>query len=126
VLGVLGGIALAAGLVLLVDVGDPDFAVDPTIRLSWLDVSPVIVTTAAASVLLSYVAVRSRMTKPMTGSEGLVGARGRVLKPVGPSGGQVFVGGEYWQAKSSETIGVDEEVEVVRVDGLTVEVRRRN
>jgi membrane-bound serine protease (ClpP class) len=126
VLGVLGGFGIAAGLVLLVDVGHPDFAVDPTIRLTWLDVSPVVVTTAAMSFLFSYFAVRSRQTKPMTGSEGLIGARGRVLKPVGPSGGQVFVGGEYWQAKSSESIGANEDIEVVKVEGLSLEVRRRN
>ena len=63
--------------------------------------------------------------KPTTGREGLVGARGRVLKEVGPTGGQVFVGGEYWQAMSTESIAADEEVEVVKVDGLQLEVRRR-
>ncbi len=125
-LAVLGSLVLAIGLTLVIDVGDPDFAIDPMVRLTWIDVLPVVITSVTFTFLLSYFAVRSRHTKPITGSEGLVGARGKVLKPVGPSGGQVFVGGEYWQAKSSESIGANEDIEVVHVEGLMLEVRRRS
>jgi membrane-bound serine protease (ClpP class) len=125
-LAVLGGIATAIGMVLLVDISDPEYAIDPTFRLSFVDVLPVVITMVGFTFFLSYFVVRSKQMKPVTGSEGLVGARGKVLKPVGPGGGQVFVGGEYWQAKSSESIALGEEVEVVKVEGLSVEVRRRN
>ena len=125
-LAILGGIALAIGMVFIVDLSDPDFKIDPTFRLSFIDVVPVVIAMVGFTFFLSYYAVRSKMTKPMTGSEGLIGARGKVLKPVGPTGGQVFVEGEYWQAKSSEPIAVDEDVEVVKVEGLSLEVRRKD
>jgi membrane-bound serine protease (ClpP class) len=126
ILAVIGGVAMALGMVLIVDLGDPDFAIDPTFRLSFVDVLPVVITMVGFTFFLSYFVVRSKQMKPVTGSEGLIGARGKVLKPVSPEGGQVFVGGEYWQAKASESIPVDEEIEVVKVDGLWLEVRRRN
>lgn len=125
-LSVTGGIALAIGFVLLIDPSDPDFAIDPSFRLTWLDVVPVVLAAVGFSFFLSYYIVRSKMTKPFSGSEGLVGSQGKVLRPVGPEGGQVFVGGEYWQAWSEEPIDKDEEVEVVKVEGLRLEVKKKS
>lgn len=64
--------------------------------------------------------------KQVTGSEGMIGMRGRVIKPLTPKG-VVRVGDESWKAKSSgEGIETGEEVEVVGVEGLTLKVRREN
>lgn len=125
-LSITGGISLAIGFVLLIDPSDPDFAIDPTFRLTWIDVLPVVLTAVGFSFFLSYFIVRSKMTKPFSGSEGLVGTHGKVLRPVGREGGQVFVGGEYWQAWSEEPIDKDEEIEVVKVDGLRLEVKKKS
>ena len=124
-LGILGGLGLTVGLLLLVDPSNPDFAIDPGIRLGPKDVAPIVAALAGFVGYLSYFVVRSRRGPAVTGSEALIGAVGKVLQPVGPEHGQVFVDGEYWQARATESIPRDEEVEVVKVDGLRLEVRRR-
>jgi len=64
--------------------------------------------------------------KQVTGSEGMIGMKGRVIKPLTPKG-VVRVGDESWKAKSSgEDIETGEEVEVVGVEGLTLKVRSEN
>lgn len=126
VLGVLGGIGLTIGLLLLMDPSNPDFAVDPSLSLSLWDVLPLVALLALFVAYLSVFVVRRRRTRPTTGSEGLIGQVGQVLQAVGPEGGQVFVAGEYWKARATETIPEQESVEVVKVEGLVLEVRRRH
>ena len=61
----------------------------------------------------------------VTGSEGMIGGQGRVVEPLTPSG-IVNVNGERWKAKSvNENIEVDENVEIVGMDGLTLKVKRK-
>ena len=123
-LGVLGGVGLTIGLLLLIDPTNPDFAVDPSIGLTLWDVLPLVLLLAAFVAYLSYFVVRSKRGHVTTGSEGLIGQTGHVLKKVGPEGGQVFVAGEYWKATAPETIAKGDTVEVVKVRGLVLEVRR--
>ncbi|MEL7369763.1 MAG: NfeD family protein, partial [Myxococcota bacterium] len=66
----------------------------------------------------------TRYRQASTGQEGLIGSTGKVLKAVDGSGGQVFVGGEYWQATSSELLDEGTSVRVVAVDGLRLKVSR--
>ncbi len=64
--------------------------------------------------------------KQVTGSEGMIGLAGEVIKPLVPVG-VIIVGGEYWKAKSvSENIAVGEEVTISRVDGLKLIVRLKD
>ena len=61
--------------------------------------------------------------KKITGREEMVGLEGKVTKPLTPTG-VVQVRNEYWKAKSvSGSIAVDEEVEILKVEGLTLTVR---
>lgn len=124
-LGILGAIGLTVGLLLLVDPSDPEHLVDPSFGLGLLDVLPAVLLFAGFVAYLSYFVIRKKRGRSLTGAESLLGTRGRVLRPVGPGGGQVFVSGEYWQATAAEDIGVGEEVEVVKVEGLRLEVRRK-
>ena len=63
--------------------------------------------------------------KPVSGSEGMIGAQGTVVKPLTPVG-TITVEGEYWRAKSvDDNIEVDEDVEIVELDGLTLKVKRK-
>ena len=63
--------------------------------------------------------------KQVTGREGMLGLQGRVVESLTPIG-VVTVEGEYWKAKSAdENIEVDEEVEVIGTDGLTLRVQRK-
>ena len=63
--------------------------------------------------------------KKITGSEGMIGLTGIVIEPLTPMG-VVRVSGESWKAKSvGDNIAVDEEVEVLELDGLTLKVSRK-
>jgi len=61
--------------------------------------------------------------KRITGSEGMIGLTGEVIKPLTPVG-MVRVGDEYWKARSDgEKIEAGEEVEILALKGLTLTVR---
>ena len=62
--------------------------------------------------------------KPASGSEALIGTHGRVIISLTPKG-TVIINGERWKARAVEDhIEIDEEVEVVGLEGLTLKVRR--
>ena len=64
--------------------------------------------------------------KKATGSEAMVGLEGEVVEPLDPLG-VVRVEGEYWQATSvDEDVAAGEDVEILRVDRLTLEVKCRH
>jgi len=64
--------------------------------------------------------------KQVTGREGMIGLQCRAVKPLTPTG-VVLVKGEYWKAKCIDgNIEVDENMEVVRVAGLTLIVKRQD
>ena len=64
--------------------------------------------------------------KKVTGREGMTGLQGRVVEPLTPFG-TIIVQGEHWKAKClSDKIEVDEDVEIVGIDGLTLTVKRKS
>jgi len=63
--------------------------------------------------------------KQVAGREGMIGAQGRVVEPLTPFG-TIIVKGEYWKAKSlDENIELDEDAEIIGLDGLTLKVKRK-
>ena len=59
----------------------------------------------------------------VTGSEGMIGEQGRVVEPLTPVG-TITINGEHWKAKSVDgNIEVDEDVEIVGLEGLTLKVK---
>ncbi len=64
--------------------------------------------------------------RKVTGSEGMVGLVGEVIEPLATVG-IVRVEGELWKAKSVEDdIAVGEDVEILRLEKLTLEVKRKD
>ena len=62
--------------------------------------------------------------RKVTGKEGMIGMQGRVVQPLTPVG-TVFIKGENWKAKSdTDNIEMNENVEVVAVEGLMLKVIR--
>lgn len=59
------------------------------------------------------------------GAEGMLYAKGTVIDPLMPAG-RILIDGEIWTAvsKSGEPIGKDERVEVLSIEGLTLQVDR--
>ncbi len=73
--------------------------------------------------MVHKVIIPSFHKKPVTGSEGMIGLEGTVTKPLTPFG-VIRIEGEYWKAKSvDENIAVVEEVEILRLNRLTLEVK---
>ena len=46
-----------------------------------------------------------------------------VLTPIDVSGGKVFLEGEYWSATSDTFVNKAEPVQIIAVEGLTVNVK---
>ena len=73
--------------------------------------------------MVHKVIIPSFHKKRVTGSEGMIGLEGTVIKPLTPFG-VIRIEGEYWKAKSvDENIAVGEEVEILRLNRLTLEVK---
>ncbi len=73
--------------------------------------------------MVHKVIIPSFHKKRVTGSEGMIGLQGTVIKPLTPFG-LIRIEGEYWKAKSvDENIAVGEEVEILRLNRLTLEVK---
>jgi membrane-bound ClpP family serine protease len=73
--------------------------------------------------MVHKVIIPSFHKKRVTGSEGMIGLEGTVIKPLTPFG-LIRIEGEYWKAKSvDENIAVGEEVEILRLNRLTLEVK---
>ena len=90
---------------------------------------PVIVIVALIAGTLIFIVhkaiIPSFHKKQVTGREGMLGLQGTVVESLTPIG-TVTVQGECWRAKSAEgNIEVDEEVEVIGIDRLTLKVQRK-
>ena len=64
----------------------------------------------------------SRRLRPRVGAEALVDAKGVALSDCRPSG-RIRVRGESWRALCREGVDKGDEVVVLKVSGLTLEVR---
>jgi len=73
--------------------------------------------------MVHKVIIPSFHKKPVTGSEGMIGLEGTVIESLTPFG-IIRIEGEYWKAKSvDENIAVGGEVEILRLNKLTLEVK---
>ena len=73
--------------------------------------------------IVHKVIIPSFHKKPVTGSEGMIGLEGTVIESLTPFG-VIRIEGEYWKAKSvDENIAVGGEVEILRLNRLTLEVK---
>jgi membrane-bound ClpP family serine protease len=69
--------------------------------------------------------IPSLRRKEEIGSEAMIGLSGEVTQNLAPKG-IIRVKGEYWQAKcTGENIEAGEEVEIIGIDRLVLEVRRK-
>jgi membrane-bound serine protease (ClpP class) len=95
----------------------------PFLKISYKVIIPAVLATAAFFVFAVGAGLRAQRKKPVTGREGLVGEKGTATTDIDPTG-QIFIHGELWNVSATERIAKGEEVEVVRVNGLKLEVRR--
>jgi membrane-bound serine protease (ClpP class) len=93
----------------------------PERRLAWHVLLPTLVVISAFFTAVAFLVFRSQVSKPTTGSAGLVGEIGFVKKSLEPEG-KVFVHGELWNAFSGTPLKEGARVRVVNVTGLKLEV----
>jgi membrane-bound serine protease (ClpP class) len=65
---------------------------------------------------------RGRRVPLQAGAPGLLGETGPALTAIGPGGGEAFLHGEYWKARSPAAIPQGARVRVVGVEGLVAVV----
>jgi membrane-bound serine protease (ClpP class) len=90
-------------------------------RVSWQVLIPTLAVISAFFTAVAFLVFRVQMSKPATGSAGLVGEVGVVKKALAPEG-KVFVHGELWDASARAPIAEGQRVRVLRVTGLKLEV----
>lgn len=90
-------------------------------QLSWNVLIPTLVVISGFFTAVAFLVFRSQVSKPTTGSAGLVGEIGVVRQALTPEG-KVFVHGELWNATASSPIEEGSRVRVVNVKGLMLEV----
>ncbi len=120
VLGVGGIIAIVLGSIYLVDV-----SVAPDLSVNLYYIVPSAVLFGGLILTIVWSAIRTFKRPFTTGSEGLIGMRGKALSNF-TSDGKVFVNGEVWSAVAEKgIIQKEEEIEVIAVKpGLVLEVRQ--
>jgi len=95
----------------------------PALQVSLGMILPVAILLGLIVVFVGRKVVEAQRRPPLTGSESLVG-RLATTRTVIDGEGKVFIHGEYWDARSAESIDEGERVKVVAVDGLMLRVER--
>ncbi len=83
---------------------------------------PTPIALAAVFAFMGWKVARGRRVPIQLGAPALLGAPAEALSDIGPEGGEVFLHGEYWSARSRAPIPRGSRVRVVAVDGLVVTV----
>ena len=121
--GALGAVAIVVGTLLFIDRSSPDYRFDPeALSLSPLVVWPTPLALAAVLGFVGWKVARTRREKLVVGAAGMVGEVGQVTAEVGPDGGEVFVHGELWAARSPARVPRGATVRVREVRGLVLDV----
>ncbi len=121
-----GGVLLVLGGIMLVDPSSQPHYMDPSLGVDWSVLIPTVVVLGLGMVFIGYKVISTQRRKIETGKEGMLGLIGKARSEITPEGGKVFVHGEHWQAKSQETIPEGSQIEVVKIDGLMLHVRKKN
>ena len=114
-LSVAGIVSLLLGSLMLFKGATPDM------RLSLRVLLPTVILISGFFIAVASLVFRAQISKPTTGSKGLVGEIGIVKKALAPEG-KVFVHGELWNARAKEPLDENVKVRVVQVVNLVLEV----
>ncbi len=93
----------------------------PEMKLSLQVLLPTLILISGFFIAVAGLVFRAQVSKPVTGSTGLVGEIGVVKKALTPEG-KVFVHGELWNARAKTSIDKDAKVRIVQVINLVLEV----
>ncbi len=119
ILGIGGIIAFALGSVMLINSPIPEM------RPAMLTIVTVTIFFALLFLGLAYKVVKVMKKRAETGAEGIIGEEGKSLSSINSNHGKVFVHGEIWKAISETPIKVNEKIEVISINNLTLKVIRK-
>ncbi|MGD9061784.1 MAG: nodulation protein NfeD [Desulfobacterales bacterium] len=95
----------------------------PDMKLSLKVLLPTLILVSGFFVFVAGLVFRAQMSKPRTGTKGLVGEIGIVKKALTPEKeGKVFIHGELWNARAQKSIDENTKVRVIKVINLLLEV----
>jgi membrane-bound serine protease (ClpP class) len=112
-----GIVAFFLGALMLFDKAEPGF------RLSLAYIIPGVVLTALFFIFVVGAGLRAQLLPVRAGKEAMLGRRVNAISRIDAGGGKVFVEGEYWNAVSDTPIEAGQPVEIVAVNGLTLNVK---
>ncbi len=95
----------------------------PGFELSLSYILAGVVTTAAFFIFVVGAGLRAQLQPARTGREAMLGKTVSALSRIDAAGGKVFIEGELWNAVSEIAVEKDQPVEVVGVEGLTLQVK---
>lgn len=95
----------------------------PYLRVSWEVIMLVVIIIAGFVIFLLTLGVKAQFRRRATGSEGIVGEIGMARTDIKPSGGTVFVHGEFWNAVSDSKIKKGSKVRVIEVKEMILRVK---
>jgi membrane-bound serine protease (ClpP class) len=116
------GILTAGGIISFI-VGALMLFKTPGMSVSWTVFIPMLIIFIGVVVVGLVLAIKTRLTKPRTGDQGLIGEVGTALETFRLRG-QILVHGEVWKAITNEKIKKGEEVRVVGIDGLKLRIQK--
>lgn len=115
VLGIGGVVAFTIGSIMLIDTEIPDYGVSISLIITFVLLS------AGFFMVVLGMALKSRKKPVVTGSEQLVRSIGEVVADFEQEG-WIRIHGELWRARSSVPLKAGQLVNVVAIQGLTLEV----
>ena len=95
----------------------------PGVQVSLTVFIPVLIVFTGVMLLGLTLAIRTRLTRPTTGKQGLIGETGVALQNISQEG-KISLHGEVWKAVANEKIKKGEKIIVVDMDGLTLHIRK--
>ena len=123
VAGVGGAACVVLGMLFFVDRTSSEYRFVPgALAISPWIVWPVPIAIALMLVFVGWRVAAVRRRPLLLGAAGILGERGQALSAVGPDAGEVFVHGEYWQARSALPIAAGARVRVRALKGLVLTV----
>jgi membrane-bound serine protease (ClpP class) len=125
-LGVGGAICFLVGGILVIDPSTEPHYLDPAMAVDWSVLITLVVTMGLIFVYIGYYVVKSQRSKIETGVDGMQGLVGEARSDISADEGMVFVRGEIWKAVSKEPITKGSKIEIVAVDGLLLQVRKKD
>lgn len=112
-----GLVSLVLGSIILFDPALPYY------RVSYSLIGAIVLATLLFFVFAATLVVKAHRKKSVTGSEGMIGLKGKAATRIAPTG-KVFINGEFWNATSSEPIEEGESVVVTGIEGLNLFVKK--